>query len=613
MHVFFEDDGAFKAGTVLADHDTSLQVEAASGKRMKIKAANVLLRFAEPSPSALLADAQALAAELDPDFLWQVSDGREFAFTDLASEYYGRAPKPAEAAALALCLHASPMHFYKKGKGRYRAAPGEALKAALAGMERKRREIEQVEAYAAELKQHRLPDELREKLPALLYKPDKLAPETRALSAACDSLQTNPLALLSACGAIPSTHEYHFNRFLFEAFPGGTAFPPFADPPEVPDLPLAAVRAFSIDDAATTEIDDAFSVRALPDGRFEIGIHIAAPGAAISRGTALDSIARSRLSTVYMPGRKITMLPDSVLAAFTLAAGTTPPALSLYVETAPDGTPVRQSTRLERVPIAENLRLDAIGEEFVLAPTAQEPPWTDELRTLWRLAQKLEAARGKSDVQRIDYTFRIDWDAAPEGKVAIVPRPRGSPLDKLVAESMIHVNSAWGKLLADAHIPGLYRTQQMGKVKMSTKPEAHQGLGVEQYLWASSPLRRYSDLVNQWQLLAFIAGEKPPYAENDAELFAAAADFELTYAQYAEFQNRMEHYWCLRWILQERVEEASASVIRENLVRFDGLPLVLRVADLPALAPDARVRLAIGRIDLLAATLETRFAGAAQD
>ena len=138
MHVFFEDDGAFKAGTVLADNSTSLQVETTSGKRLKIKTANVLLRFAEPSPPALLAQAQVLAATLDPDFLWEVSDGREFAFTDLASEYYGHAPAPAEAAALAICLHAAPAHFYKKGKGRYRAAPVDALQAALAGAERKR-------------------------------------------------------------------------------------------------------------------------------------------------------------------------------------------------------------------------------------------------------------------------------------------------------------------------------------------------------------------------------------------------------------------------------------------------------------------------------------------
>ena len=141
--------------------------------------------------------------------------------------------------------------------------------------------------------------------------------------------------------------------------------------------------------------------------------------------------------------------------------------------------------------------------------------------------------------------------------MTIVPRPRGSPLDKLVAELMIHVNERWGALLVDAGLPGLYRTQQMGKVKMSTRPEPHQGLGVAQYLWSSSPLRRYSDLINQRQLLAAIAGETAPYAHGDAELFAAMADFEVTYAQYAEFQNRMEHYWCLRWLIQERIQEVS--------------------------------------------------------
>jgi exoribonuclease-2 len=487
------------------------------------------------------------------------------------------------------------------------------LKAALAGAERKRREAEQVAAYAEELKAHRLPEAFRDKLPTLLYKPDKLAVETRALNLACEALQTNPISLLAACGAIPSTHEYHFNGFLFEAFPRGTAFPAFVAPPEPPELPLAAARAFSIDDATTTEIDDAFSVRPLANGHLEIGVHIAAPAFAMPRGSTLDAIARARLSTVYMPGRKITMLPDAVIERFTLAAGTTPPAVSLYVEVAPDGTPLAHSTRLERVAIAANLRLDEIGERFAEATAPDEPEWTDELRALWRLAQKLEAARGKPETPRIDYSFRVDWNAAPGGRVAILPRPRGSPLDKLVAELMIYVNSTWGRVLADAGAPGLYRTQQAGKVKMSTKPEPHQGLGVAQYLWASSPLRRYSDLVNQRQLVALSVGDKPPYADGDAELFAAAVDFEVTYAQYAEFQGRMEHYWCLRWLIQENVSETTASVLRENLVRFDALPLVLRVTDLPPLAPETRVRLVIGRIDLLAATLETRYAGLAAD
>jgi exoribonuclease-2 len=178
---------------------------------------------------------------------------------------------------------------------------------------------------------------------------------------------------------------------------------------------------------------------------------------------------------------------------------------------------------------------------------------------------------------------------------------------------MIFVNNSWGKLLADARVAGLYRTQSNGKVKMSTRPGEHQGLGLAHYLWSSSPLRRYSDLVNQRQLLATLEGTKPPHAENDAELYAALTDFEATYSNYAEFQDRMEHYWCLRWLLQERAIETTATVIRECLVRFDRLPLVVRLPDLPALAPDSRVRIAIGRIDLLAATLECRFAGQALD
>jgi exoribonuclease-2 len=611
MHVFFEDDGAFKAGTVLADNDTSLQVEVISGKRLKIKAANVLLRFDGPAPSIMLADAQTIAAGIEPDFLWEVSGDAEFGFAELAKEYFGRMPAPSEAAALALRLHASPMHFYKKGNGRYRAAPVEALQAARAGVERKRRETEEVAAYAAELLAHRLPSAFRDKLPMLLYKPDKLALETRALTNACETARTHPLALLAACGAIPSTHDYHFNRFLFEAFPRGTGFPVVDEPPAIPDLPLAAVRAFSIDDASTTEIDDAFSVRHLANGNLEIGIHIAAPALAIARGSPLDAIARARLSTVYMPGRKITMLPEAVIHRFTLAAGTEPAALSLYVETTHDGDVVRQSTKAERVPIAANLRLDAISECFASDASPSDPEWSDELRALWRLARKLEEGRGKADIARVDYNFMVDWDAPPDGHVTIVPRPRGSPLDKLVAELMIHVNSSWGKVVVDARVPGLYRIQQTGKVRMSTKPEPHQGLGVAQYLWASSPLRRYSDLVNQRQLLAILDGAAPAYVEGDAELFAIMADFEQTYSQYAELQSQMEHYWCLRWLQQENVEESEATVVRDNLVRFDGIPLYARAPDMPALTPGTRVRVGVGRIDLLAATVETRFIAAA--
>ena len=615
MHVLFEDDGQLKAGTVLADHDQSLHVEASSGKRLKIKAANVLLRFSSPAPAETLSDAHRLADELDPNFLWEACGDHEFGFDELAREYYGKTPAAAQAAAIALMLASSPMHFYRKGKGRYRKAPPDALKAALASVERKKREAQQSEQWVGELTQSRLPDPLRAKVPMLLYKPDKNSLEWKALARASEIVRKSPIELLAACGAIPSTFDYHFNRFVAEAFPKGLAFAPDVPLPDVPELPIANVSAFSIDDATTTEIDDAFSVTALANGAVRIGVHIACPAIAIVRGSPHDAIARQRLSTVYMPGRKLTMLPDGVVSSFTLAAGSTPPALSLYIDEDASGNVVGHSTRVERVPIGANLRLAEIDERFATDDRSDdEPQWTSELRALWRAAQRLSDSRGKADVQRIDYSFYVDWEAqganGEPGRVTIVPRPRGSPLDKLVAELMIHVNNQWGKTLADANAVGLYRVQSNGKVKMSTRPGEHQGLGLAHYLWASSPLRRYSDLVNQRQLLAAIDRRRPPYGENDAELFAVLADFEATYAQYAEFQSRMEYYWCLRWLLQENIAQTTASVIRDNLVRFDRLPIVARLADMPPMTPDARVRVAIGRVDLLAATLECRYAGA---
>ena len=613
MNVLFEDDGQLKAGTLLADHDASLQVEAVSGKRQKVKAAHVLLRFAAPSPAETMARAQAMVGAIDPHFLWEVSADDEFGFDELAREYFGATPAPAESAAVALALARAPMYFYRKGRGRYRRAPPAALQAALASVARKEREARDIARWSDELRARKLPDALAAKLDMLLYRPDKQAPEWKALDAACAAERINPLELLRACGAIASTHDYHFNRFVVQAFPAGTAFPEYGTIPAPPELPEAGVRAFSIDDASTTEIDDAFSVRELGDGRHEIGIHIAAPALAIARGTPLDAIARRRLSTVYMPGRKLTMLPQPVIDAFTLCEGASPPALSLYVETESDGAPVAYRTVLERVPIAANLRLSEVTDAFTGdMPASDEPPWTEELRALWRLAKRIGAARGKPDAVRVDFTFDVDWDAegaGERGRVAIRPRPRGSPLDKLVAELMIHVNHTWGRHIAESGIPAFYRVQGAGKVKMSTRPGEHQGLGVSHYLWASSPLRRYSDLVNQRQLVALVDRTAPPYGPNDPELFAALDDFEATYSQYAEMQDRMERYWCLRFLLQEAMTECTATVIRDTLVRFERLPLVVRLPDMPALAPESRVRVAIGRIDLLDVTLECRYAG----
>jgi exoribonuclease II len=628
MNLFFEESGDFKVGAVLQQQGEAWQVELPTGKRTKVKSKDVLLQFEKPGPAELLEQAKSIAAEADLDFLWEVAGQEEFGFAELGAEYFGHAPLPAEAAGLVLALHGAPIYFYKKGRGRYKAAPEQSLRAAQAGIERKKQQALVQDAYVEELKAGKLPAAFAPLVHQLLFKPDKNSIEYKALETAADELQTAPARLMLANGGIASAKDLHMSRFLFEQFPRGAGFAPVTVPSAPGNLPLADVAAFSIDDVTTTEIDDAFSVRQLDDGTVRVGIHIAAPGLGIRPDDAIDKIARARMSTVYMPGDKITMLPDEVVAAFTLAEGNDCPALSLYATLNPaDWTVISTTTRAERVPIKSNLRhndLDDVVNEDTLASGEGDYAHKDELSLLWKWAQQLEAGRMKKregfglkpeQANRVDFNFYVEDDV-----VTILRRKRGAPLDKIVAELMIFANSTWGKLLHDSGVPGIYRSQGAGsgagwaakmQVRMVTHAAPHQGLGVDQYAWSTSPLRRYTDLVNQWQILAcaehgVTAPLVAPFKPRDATLFSIVSAFDAAYAAYNDFQQNMERYWCLRWLAQENARQVDAVVLKDEVLRLVEIPLIIRLPGMQQVARGAQVRLDILRWDEVDLSLEAR-------
>src|SRR3546814_2103866 len=166
-------------------------------------------------------------------------------------------------------------------------------------------------------------------------------------------------------------------------------------------MPLADVTAYSIDDSSTIEVDDAPSVSEQDGDCATIGIHIAAPVLAVTSDSYLHKLARSRMSTVYIPGLKIPMLPAELISAFSLDAGQAKPALSLYVKAnIATGELLSWETRLERINVRENLRhdtLDAVVTEEALDDPDSALPYGEWLRPLWRLAQHLSAQRDRSE------------------------------------------------------------------------------------------------------------------------------------------------------------------------------------------------------------------------
>jgi exoribonuclease-2 len=308
-----------------------------------------------------------------------------------------------------------------------------------------------------------------------------------------------------------------------------------------------------------------------------------------------------------MPGNKITMLPEDAVEPYSLLEGHWRPALSLYLEVAPDFSIVSSQSRVEMVKIAENLRHDTLEPYFnedTLTEHSGHPHW-ERLLALHQLAEAMEKARGKYDPNRapqVDYNFYVE-----DGKVRIVERKRGSPMDKLVAELMIYANAHWGGMLAENNLPGIYRAQSGGKVYMTTNAEPHQGLGVAQYAWCTSPLRRAVDLINQRQVISLLQAAETPYPKGSEAMTDAMRNFEITYNAYNEFQTRMERYWCLQYLIQENLQEIDATVWRENLVRLDGMFYITKVPSLPEMAVGERVRLKIERVDPLMMELHCRF------
>ncbi len=656
MYALFEDSGKLHSGRILSQAQASAQIELDTGKRLKVKDAAVLLKFESPEPSVLLSQANSTAKEVDLQIAWEFAPSEEFSFQDLSIEYFSATPSLSEQVAMLLTLQGAPHYFRRAGKGRFKKASAEVIEQALVAIERKKEAAAQLDAWATQLASGVCPQPVLQDIYKILFKPDKNSAAYKCLVEAAKRSQAPAIEVLKRAGAIASAYEFHWQRFLFDHFPKGIAFPTQTPEPEpahikslTESLPLSVAKAYSIDDSHTTEIDDALSVQGLGTESVTVGVHIAAPALWIKTQDPVDLIARARLSTVYMPGAKITMLPKSIIEHFTLTEGRACPALSLYVTfDAKTLTVLNTQTKVERVYIERNLRHDQLDQIVTTQWLNAEPTNAGgeedeqaaylpkaELSFLHRLALHLKAARevvrGKPEnFNRPDFNFLIDRSdedlntgAALKGDepVRLVPRHRGAPLDLIVAEAMILANSTWGKLMADLGVPGIYRSQASMapgiKVRMGTRALPHAGIGVPCYAWSTSPLRRYTDLVNQWQICACAehgatAALVAPFKPKDTDLLVIIASFDSTYSAYNAYQSSMERYWTLKYLEQQRIEELTVGIFKTYpgtppLARADTLPLVLSINGAPELQRGSLVRVRLSGIDLMTLDIKADF------
>ena len=627
--IFYEQSGKLLAAQVMEQKEHHVHAKGQGSSLQKIKLKDVLLQgdVNEPSSQAIALKIDEMVAQADLPFVWECAPDGVFEFGELAREYFGSSASVLEQAAMWQVLHGAPIYFGKKGRGQFTRQPAEQIEIALAAVAKKEERLRIQAGWTDELVAGRAPVEVLQLRDAILQKKNANDITYKAVLAAAEQLNlTIPQTLLHA-GAFKNAFELHRATFLAEHYPKGVAaelpMPQFS----ADDLPLnEALDVFSIDDSMTTEIDDAFSVQALDDGRYRIGVHIAAPSLAVKRDDAADVHASSRMSTMYTPGEKITMLPDAWVKCFSLDEGTVKPVVSIYVtlDVQADVPMGDIESKVERIRMAANLRHDVPEMQLTnddLNGERDDYAYASALKVLWQGALKLsaqrDAMRGKPENNnRADFSFTIDKaiEAVPVGDelVSISQRMRGSPIDKIVSEWMIFANVNWAQMLDGLRVPALFRTQSNIGVRTSTHAQPHLAMGVSAYMWSTSPLRRYADWFNQMQLLAAIehgvtAPMQAPFKAKEIDLLKRMSAFDEKYKAYNEQQNRMEKYWCLQWVnqhMQDAVYEGEAIVVKEGVLRLAQVPLYIPCATLPEGLPmQSRLKIRLSGVDWVALTV----------
>ncbi|MEC4892332.1 MAG: ribonuclease R [Oscillatoria sp. PMC 1051.18] len=345
-------------------------------------------------------------------------------------------------------------------------------------------------------------------------------------------------------------------------------------------LDLTRHKVYTIDDESTKEIDDGLSVENLGEGKYRLWIHIADPTRLVSPGDELDLEARRRSTSLYLPTGTISMFPvELATGPMSLVQGQVCPALSFGVILDETGgvadysihaSLIKPTYRLTYDDVDEMLQLGikAESEISILAEAAQQ-------RSQWRQNQ------GSINISMPESSIKVDRD-----EEIIIELLDNSPSRQLVAEMMILAGEVAGRYGRDHHLPLPYRGQPqpelppeeellllppgpvrfsalrrcMPRSEISTTPIRHAGLGLDIYTQATSPIRRYTDLLVHFQLKAHLRGGELPFSAEELpeiiySVVAAASEATLV-------ERQTNRYWGLEYLRRNENMVWQALVLR---------------------------------------------------
>jgi len=384
-------------------------------------------------------------------------------------------------------------------------------------------------------------------------------------------------------------------------------------------LPAAQAKyVFTIDHSSTEEIDDAISVEDVAPACFRVGVHIAAAGAYLPEESGAHRLALQRGTTVYQPDCKWAMLPRDLISFFSLRQGQDCPVVSAYFLVSRKTWEIRSiEFLLEKLSPSANLSYEGLEKsmtgEFIpgLNKVRKEADYFQHLAAEDRSRWPLDISEGLDESFAIaarclvpfcrELFFRRHRNQAPfvrgreyviqigsDEEVEITPRKRNSAAENIVSELMILMNSSTAEKLAASGCPAIYRTQRpdmpeigrrRSRADLTINPREHGGIGASLYCWATSPIRRYADLINQRQLASMIGGPLPAFTD-ESELLIRAKKVGFLNQTSLNHQRRMERYWVLKYLEKNRGELHPVVLHPKDkkiLISFENIPFHINI------------------------------------